>query len=119
MKHFCSILKPVLLVVLCLLLGGLLAGCTKAGISVTAYRGLDAGAVDLASPRTMQVSFCGEESINLSLGSDGILSRYLVAVPSPWYDACTDASLRGHYRFFFAEDDAMWYFNVECNCGGK
>ena len=116
MKHFCFKYGAVLSVLLCLLL----AGCTKAGISVTVYRGLDAGAVDLGSPRTLQVSYCGDDSVNISLGSDGILSRYLVAVPSPWYDAaCEDASLRAHYRFFFAEDDSMWYFNLECNCGGK
>ena len=54
------------------------------------------------------------------MGGDGITSRYLVAVPNPWYDsACADASVRGHYRFFFVEEDAMWYFNLECNCGGQ
>ncbi len=117
MKQFCMKLLPLLLG---LLLAGLLASCSKAGLSVTAYRGLAAGTVDLGAPRTMQVSVCGDESINLSLGSDGITSRYLVAVPSPWYDAaCTDASARGHYRFFFAEEGEMWYFNLECNCGGK
>ena len=109
-------LGPILLALLCLLL----AGCSKADIRVTAYRGLDAGAVDLGAPRTMRVSFCGDDSVSLSLGSDGILSRYLVAVPNPWYDdACADASLRAHYRFIFTEEDAMWYFNLECNCGGK
>ena len=83
MKRFCMKLGPILPALLCLLLAGLLAGCTKAGISVTAYRGLD-------------------------------------AVPNPWYDsACADASVRGHYRFFFVEEDAMWYFNLECNCGGQ
>ena len=113
-------LGPILPALLCLQLAGLLAGCTKAGISVTAYRGLDAGAVDLGSARTMQVSVCGEQSVSLSLGGDGITSRYLVAVPNPWYDsACADASVRGHYRFFFVEEDAMWYFNLECNCGGQ
>lgn len=120
MKHFCMKLGPILAALLCLLLTGLLASCTKAGLSVTAYRGVAAEAVDLGSPRTMQVSVCCDDSINLSLGSDGIVSRYLVAVPNPWYDAaCADASARGHYRFFFAEEGAMWYFNLECNCGGK
>lgn len=117
MKQFCMKLLPLLLA---LLLAGVLASCSKAGLSVTAYRGLAAESVDLGAPRTMQVSVCGDASINLSLGSYGITSRYLVAVPNPWYDAaCADASARGHYRFFFAEDGEMWYFNLECNCGGK
>ena len=120
MKHFYPFLEPVFTALLCLLLAGLLSGCTKAGITVTAYRGLASGIVDLDSPRTLEVSVCGVESINLSLGTKGRLSRYLVAVPSPWYDAaCADASARGHYRFFFAEEDSLWYFNLECNCGGK
>lgn len=120
MKHFCMKLGPILPALLSLLLAGLFAGCTKETVTVTAFRGLENGTVDLDAPRTMAVAICGDDSISLSLGMFGTVSRFLVAVPNPWYDpACTDASVRGHYRFFFAEDDSLWYLNLECNCGGK
>ncbi|MBR5077005.1 MAG: hypothetical protein IKX28_08380 [Bacteroidales bacterium] len=102
---------------LCLLLA---VSCQESGPRVTAYRGTEGTLVDLSSPRTLTVSDCGADSVNLFVGSDGILTRYLVGTPNPWYDAaCAESLERGHYRYFFAEDDAMWFFNLECNCNGQ
>jgi hypothetical protein len=94
--------------------------CEKEGLRITAYRGVEGTQVDISSSRTLTVSDCGPENINLFVGSDGILTRYLVGSLNPWFDAtCTDVLERGHYRYFFAEDDAMWFFNLECNCSGQ
>lgn len=117
MKHFCIRLLAALG---CLSLLLLAASCEKPGLSVTAYRGLMSEYVDLSSARTLPVSGCGAGSVNLFAGGDGILSRYLVGIPNPWYDAaCPEADARGHYRYFFAEDGVMWFFNLECNCSGQ
>lgn len=108
---------PLLGMLLCLLLA---VSCKESGPSVTAYRGTEGTMVDLSSSRTLTVSDCGAESVNLFVGSDGILTRYLVGTPNPWYDAgCAEPLERGHYRYLFAEDDAMWFFNLECNCSGQ
>ena len=117
MKHFCTKLA-ILLGALFLLLS--VVSCEKEALHVTAYRAAGGTSVDLSSPRILTVSDYSAESVNLFVGSDGILSRYLVGAHNPWYNAaCAEKQERGHYRYFFAEDDALWFFNLDCNCNGQ